>query len=313
MLEILKPRLKFEEVSEKVGRFYVEPLERGFGHTLGNSLRRVLLSSLPGAALTSVKIEGIVHEFSTIPGVLEDVVDIILNLKGVVFKLHTGEATATIKTKGPKEVKASDIVTPSGLEVVNPEHHIATLGENAKLEMSMRVERGHGYALAERNKRPGDPIGVIPIDSNFSPIRRVTYRVEDTRVGQRTDYNRLILEVETDGSITPQEAVSMGAKVIGEHLNLFFDEEKDMLGDIFTTRIGEKKTFLSTPIEDLELSVRSYNCLKRQKIDTLEQLINYTEEDLLKIRNFGQKSMNEIKEKLASLNLSLKEKKWEKR
>jgi DNA-directed RNA polymerase subunit alpha len=307
MLQILKPKVRWE-VDGNLGRAYIEPLERGFGHTLGNSLRRVLLSSLPGAAITSVRIKGVEHEFTTIPGVVEDVIDIILNLKGVRLKMEVDEAELKIDVKGPKEVKAGDIKAPAGVEIVNTEHHIATLDDGAKLEMTMRAEKGRGYVPAQKNKRSGDPIGVLPIDSIFSPIKKVTYRVENTRVGQRTDYDRLILEVESDGTVSPVEATNMASQIIMEHLKLFAEAGEKSLQLVFDEGESKEHALYNTPIEELNLSVRSYNCLKKNGIDTVEQLINQSEKELLKIRNFGHKSMEEVKEKLEKMGISLKKK-----
>ncbi|MEW6189828.1 MAG: DNA-directed RNA polymerase subunit alpha [Actinomycetota bacterium] len=309
MLDILKPQIRMEEVSDRVARFSLEPLERGFGYTLGNSLRRVLLSSLPGAAITRIKIEGVAHEFSTIPGVREDVTEITLNLKDLVLKLHSEEpATMRLDVKGPKEVRASDIIAPPEVEIVNPDLYIASLNRKGHLQMEMTVETGRGYIPAERNKKPSDPIGVIPIDSLFSPIKRVSYTVEATRVGYRTDYDRLTLQVETNGSMSPQEAMSLAAKIINEHMNLFMEQAPEKKeAPVFVVSEAVRDTTLTSPIEDLDLSVRSYNCLKKQGIHTLEHLIQCTEEDLLNIRNFGAKSIEEVKDKLAKLNLSLKE------
>lgn len=307
MLQILKPKVRWE-IDGNLGRAYIEPLERGFGHTLGNSLRRVLLSSLPGAAITSVRIKGVEHEFTTIPGVVEDVIDIILNLKGVRLKMEVDESELKIDVKGPKEVKAGDIKAPAEVEIVNTEHHIATLDDGAKLEMTMRAEKGRGYVPAQKNKRSGDPIGVLPIDSIFSPIRKVTYRVENTRVGQRTDYDRLILEVESDGTISPVEATNMASQIIMEHLKLFAEAGEKSLQLVFDEGESKEHALYNTPIEELNLSVRSYNCLKKNGIDTVEQLINQSEKELLKIRNFGHKSMEEVKEKLEKMGISLKKK-----
>ena len=308
MLDIRKPGISVEEQRDNTAQFRVEPLERGFGYTLGNSLRRVLLSSLPGAAITSIKIEGVAHEFGTIPGVKEDVTDIILNLKDIVLRLHGEEpATMRINIKGPKDVKAADIEYPAEVEIVNPDQHIATLNANAKLEMEMTVETGRGYVSADRNKRPSDTIGVIPVDSIFSPIRTVTYSVENTRVGQRTDFDRLILHVTTNGAMTPFEAVSIGAKIVNDHMSLFMEQASEFAATpVFVSDASERDKALDSPIEDLELSVRSYNCLKREGVNTVQQLVEQSESDLMKIRNFGAKSIEEVKDKLAQLGLSLK-------
>jgi DNA-directed RNA polymerase subunit alpha len=308
VIEFRKPRISVKQISDLVAEFTVEPLERGFGYTLGNTMRRILLSSLPGAAVSSVRIEGVSHEFSTIPNVQEDVTDIVLNLKKLVLRHHGDEpATMRIKAKGPKEVKAEDIVLPSDIEIVNPDLHIATLNKKGKLEMEMVVEKGRGYVSAERNKKPTDPIGMVPVDSLFSPTRKILYRVENTRVGQRTDYDKLIITVETNGSLTPDEAVSLAAKIMNEHMNLFIDRAPEEASiPVFAPDETEKGKILDSPIEELELSVRSYNCLKKEGINSLDQLISRTETDLLNIRNFGAKSIDEIKSKLKELELSLK-------
>ncbi|MBS3909911.1 MAG: DNA-directed RNA polymerase subunit alpha [Actinobacteria bacterium] len=308
MLDIRKPSISAEEARENAARFSVEPLERGFGYTLGNSLRRVLLSSLPGAAITSVKIEGVAHEFGTIKGVREDVSDIILNLKETVLRLHgDGPATLRINAKGPKEVTAADIEYPADVEVINPDLYIATLNDDGKLEVEMVVEHGRGYVSAERNKRASDAIGVLPVDSIFSPTKKVTYSVENTRVGQRTDFDKLILEVETNGSISPFEAVSVAARIVNDHMNLFMEQAIEFSSaPIFVTDVNERDRTLDSPIEDLELSVRSYNCLKREGVNTVQGLVELNEADLVKIRNFGAKSIEEVKEKLKDLGLALK-------
>jgi len=309
MLDIRKPGISVEELKDNTAQFKVEPLERGFGYTLGNSLRRVLLSSLPGAAITSVKIERVAHEFDTIPGVKEDVIDIILNLKDLVLRLYGDEpATMRINVKGPKGVTAADIEYPAEVEIISPELHIATLNAEGKLEMEMTVESGRGYVSADRNKRPSDTIGVIPVDSIFSPIRSVTYAVENARVGQRTDFDRLVLEVRTNGSITPFEAVSIGAKIVNDHMGLFMEQASEFAATpVFVADVNDRGKALDSPIEDLELSVRSYNCLKREGVNTVQQLVEQSEGDLMKIRNFGAKSIEEVKDKLAQLGLSLKQ------
>lgn len=310
MVEFIKPRIKVEEESPYKSDFIVEPLERGFGYTLGNTLRRVLLSCLPGAAISSVRIEGVAHEFSTIPNVKEDVTDIILNLKRIVLRSYAdGVATITLKAKGPGVVTAGDIELPSDVEIANPDQVIATLNKKGRMEMEMTVERGRGYVPAERNKKQNDPIGVIPIDSIFTPMRRVTYTVVNTRVEQRTDYDRLILTVETNGALTADEAVSMAAKVINEHTNLFIERvpEEAQASSVFAPDGSDKLRMLDQPIEELELSVRSYNCLKKQGVDSLHQLVECSEQDLMNIRNFGAKSIDEIKGKLKELNLELKD------
>jgi len=312
LIEIEKP--KIERVDDKsdntYGKFVIEPLERGYGITLGNSLRRVLLSSLPGAAITSVKIENVLHEFSTIPGVLEDTTEIILNLKKLCMKIHSEEPQILkIAATEPGEVKAGDILAPADVEILNPDLHIATLEEDGRLYMEMTAVNGRGYVPAERNKEPGQPIGVIPVDSLFSPIRRVNYKVEDTRVGQHTDYDKLSFEVWTDGSILPDEAISLGAKVLSKHLSLFINltEEVAEVEILDEKAEDDKAKVLEMTVEELDLSVRSYNCLKRAGINTVEELIQKTEEDMMKVRNLGKKSLEEVRRKLAELGLSLRE------
>ena len=310
MIEIEKPTIS-KEISEDgtYGKFVVEPLERGYGTTLGNCMRRILLSSLPGAAVTSVKIDGILHEFSTIPGVKEDVTEIILNLKKLAVKL-TGDETkrVIINAVGPKEVTAADIIGDTEMEIFNPDLHIATLEEDAALVMEINLARGRGYVPAEMNKTENTPISVIPVDSIYTPVRRVNYTVENTRVGQVTDYDRLVLEIWTDGSITPEEGVSIGAKIMQEHLNLFIqlDDTADSLEIMIEKEEDQKEKALEMAIEELELSVRSFNCLKRASINTVEELTERTEEDMMKVRNLGKKSLDEVKNKLEELGLSLK-------
>ncbi len=308
VVEIRKPQVKVDSLSETRGRFYIQPLERSFGHVLGNSLRRILLSSIPGAAVTRIKIEGALHEFTTIPGVKEDVTDIILQIKKLVLKSYSEDPVSiTIEAKGAKEVKAMDIKVPADVEVINPDLHIATLNKKGKLEVEMIVEQGKGYYSAERNKKEKMPIGSIPIDSIFSPVTRVSYKVENTRVGQVTDYDRLILDVETDGSIPAREAVSTAAEIVTDHMELLSDlSEEATIGVGFPTEEEEPSTDLDMQIEELEFSTRSYNCLKREKIDTLSKLINCTEDDLISIKNFGKRSINEVKAKLDQMGLSLK-------
>jgi len=286
----------------------VEPLERGYGITLGNSLRRILLSSLPGVAVTSIKIDGVLHEFSTIPGVVEDVTEIILNIKELSLNLHSeGSKVVYIDAEGEGEVKASDIKADSDVEILNPDHKIATLNGDSRLYMELTLEKGRGYVSAERNKHPGQPIGVIPIDSIFTPVRKVNYTVENTRVGQVTDYDKLTLEVWTNGSIKPDEAISLGAKIMSEHLNLFIDlSDNAKNAEIMVEKEENKKEkVLEMTIEELDLSVRSYNCLKRAGINTVEDLTNRTEADVMKVRNLGRKSLEEVLNKLKALGLSL--------
>ncbi len=313
MIEIEKPRIEIVEISEdnRYGKFVVEPLERGFGITLGNSLRRVLLSSLPGAAVTSIRVDGVLHEFSTIPGVKEDLVEIILNLKDLCIKMETNEPRVlTINAQGPCEVKAGDIITDADVEIVNPDLHIATLNEDGKLYMEMNVEKGRGYVPAEKNKKPGQPIGIIPIDSIFTPIRKVNFTVEDTRVGQVTDYDKLTLEVWTNGTIKPDEATSLAAKILSEHLSLFVDltDHVNNVEIMVEKEEDKEEKVLEMTIEELDLSVRSYNCLKRAGINTVGELIQRTEEDMMKVRNLGKKSLEEVQQKLRALGLSLKKK-----
>ncbi|MEE0797445.1 MAG: DNA-directed RNA polymerase subunit alpha [Anaerovoracaceae bacterium] len=310
MIEIEKPTIN-KSIDEDgcYGKFVVEPLERGYGTTLGNALRRILLSSLPGAAVTSVKIDGILHEFSTIPGVKEDVTEIILNLKKLAVRLE-GENTkrAIINAVGPREVTAADIIGDSDIEIFNPDLHIATLEENATLVMEINFARGRGYVPAEQNKTENTPISVIPVDSIYTPVKKVNYTVENTRVGQVTDYDRLVLEIWTDGSITPEEGVSIGAKIMQEHLNLFIQltDTTDSMEIMVEKEEDQKEKALEMTIEELELSVRSFNCLKRAAINTVEELTQKTEEDMMKVRNLGKKSLDEVKAKLEELGLGLK-------
>ncbi|MGQ9531611.1 MAG: DNA-directed RNA polymerase subunit alpha [Desulfotomaculales bacterium] len=310
MLGIEKPRIECVTLDGNTyGKFVVEPLERGYGTTLGNSLRRVLLSSLPGAAVTSVKIQGVLHEFSTVPGVLEDVTEIILNLKGLDLKLHSDEEKVLrIEAEGEREVLARDIIADADVEILNPDHHIATLAEDGRLFMEMTVAKGRGYVPAERNKKGSHIIGVIPVDSIFTPVRKVNYVVENTRVGQVTDYDRLTLEVWTNGSIRPDEAVSLSAKILTEHLQLFVGLTNGTGNmEIMVKKEEEKRNkLLEMTIEELDLSVRSYNCLKRAGINTVEELIQRNEEEMMKVRNLGKKSLEEVISKLSELGLSLR-------
>ena len=312
MIEIEKPTIEciFSNEDPNYGKFVVEPLERGYGTTLGNSLRRILLSSLPGVAVTSVKIDGILHEFSTIPGVKEDVTEIILNLKKLAVKLN-GENTkrVLINAIGPKEVTAADILGDSDVEIFNPELHIATLEENATLIMEINLARGRGYVPAEMNKDENTPISVIPTDSIFTPVRKVNFTVENTRVGQVTDYDRLVLEIWTDGSVTPSEGVSIGSKIMQEHLSLFVEltDSAEGMEIMVEKEENQKEKALEMTIEELELSVRSFNCLKRAAINTVEELTHRSEEDMMKVRNLGKKSLDEVKHKLEELGLSLKQ------
>ncbi len=310
MIEIEKPKIECVEMDDSYGKFVVEPLERGYGITLGNSLRRVLLSSLPGAAVSAVRIEGVLHEFSTMDGVVEDTVDVILRLKELLVKVHTDEPVEIrVDAHGPGEVRAGDIICGSDVEILNPDLLLATLDDNGRLIMDITVEKGRGYVSAERHKNPEHPIGVIYVDSLFTPVRKVNYAIEHTRVGQVTDYDRLVLEVWTDGSINPEEAISLAARIMSEHLRLFIDltEATDEVEIMVEKEEEEKDRLLEMAIEELDMSVRSYNCLKRAGINTVEELTRKTEEDMMKVRNLGKKSLQEVKEKLAALGLSLRE------
>ncbi len=309
MIEIEKPRVECVETTDTYGKFVVEPLERGYGITLGNSLRRILLSSLPGVAVTSVKIEGVLHEFSTIKGVVEDTTEIILNLKKLSIRMDSDEPKVIrIEAQGEGEVTAGDIIADADVEILNKDLHIATLEDDGRLFMEMTIEKGRGYVPAERNKKPGQPIGIIPVDSIFSPVRKVNFKVENTRVGQVTDYDKLTLEVWTNGSLKPEEATSLGAKIMNEHLNLFVSlTEKAKEAEIMVEKEDdEKEKVLEMPIEELDLSVRSYNCLKRAGINTVDELIKKTPDEMMKVRNLGKKSLQEIQNKLAELGLSFK-------
>ncbi len=311
MIEIEKPKVEcvFISEDEKYGKFVVDPLERGYGITLGNSLRRILLSSLPGVAVTSVKIENVNHEFSTIPGVKEDVTEIILNIKSLAIKLHAdGPKTVYINHEGAGEICARDIKCDSDVEIVNGDLHIATLNEDAKLFMELTLDKGRGYVSADKNKQMLQPIvGLIPVDSIYTPVEKVNYTVENTRVGQITDYDKLILEVWTDGTINPPDAVSLGAKIMNEHLNLFIDlSDKAKETEFLVVKEQDKIVkVLETTIEELDLSVRSYNCLKRAGINTVQDLTARSENDMMKVRNLGRKSLEEVIAKLASMGLAL--------
>ena len=311
MIEIEKPRIETADIKSDgtYGRFVLEPLERGYGTTLGNSLRRVLLSSLPGVAVKSIKIDGVQHEFSTIPGVKEDVTEIVLNIKSLTAKIY-GDAPKTvyIEAEGEGEVTAGDIKADSEVEILNPGMHIATLGEGAKLHMEIVIDRGRGYVPAERNKAEMiASIGAIPVDSIYTPVLKVNYMVENTRVGQITDYDKLTLEVWTDGTISAKEAVSLAAKVLNEHLNLFVDLSEQAANVEIMVEKGEnpQEKVLEMTIEELDLSVRSFNCLKRAGINTVEDLISKSEEEMMKVRNLGKKSLEEVIAKLRSLGFDL--------
>ena len=320
MIEIEKPNITTVNLSEDgtVGKFIVEPLERGFGITLGNSLRRIMLSSLPGYAVTSIKIDGVLHEFSTIPGVTEDVTEIVLNVKGIIAKLHgNAPKTVVIDVIGAQDVKAGDIKADSDIEILNPDHHICTVGENDRFYMELTFDYGRGYVSQDRNKQLdaqmrgsniSAPIGTIFTDSIYTPVYNVRYSVENTRVGNITDFDKLLLEVETNGTITAKEAISFGAKILNEHLNLFVDlsDEARNVEILVEREETKKEKVLEMTIEELDMSVRSFNCLKRAGIDTVEDLTNRTEEDMIKVRNLGKKSLEEVIQKLHSLGLELR-------
>ena len=312
MIEIEKPNIATVNLSEdgKSGKFIIEPLERGYGITLGNSLRRVLLSSLPGVAVVSIKIDGVLHEISTIPGVKEDVTEIVLNVKGITAKLHTGgPKTVTIDVNGQANVTAGDIKQDADIEILNPEHHIATVSEGTRFYMELTFDHGRGYVSQEKNKQNNPSvIGLIYTDSIYTPVYNVNYTVENTRVGSNTDYDKLTLEVLTNGTISAKEAISLGAKILNEHLNLFVDlSDEAKKAEIMVEREETiKEKVLEMTIEELDMSVRSFNCLKRAGIDTVEDLTNRTEEDMIKVRNLGKKSLEEVIQKLHSLGLDLK-------
>ena len=320
MIEIEKPNITTENLSVDgtSGTFIVEPLERGYGITLGNSLRRVLLSSLPGVAVVSIKIDGVLHEFSTVPGIVEDVTEIVLNVKGITAKLHTpGPKTVVIDVTGDRDITAGDIKQDSDIEILNPDHHIATLSGNERFYMELVFDSGRGYVSQERNKQLHNdptgmavsaPIGTIFTDSIYTPVYKVSYNVENTRVGSNTDYDKLTLDVVTNGTISAKEAISLGAKILNEHLNLFVDlSDEAKKAEIMVEREETiKEKVLEMTIEELDMSVRSFNCLKRAGIDTVEDLTNRTEEDMIKVRNLGKKSLEEVIQKLHSLGLDLK-------
>lgn len=310
MIEIEKPKIECVQSSDDsaYGKFVIEPLERGYGITLGNSLRRILLSSLPGVAVTSIKIDGVLHEFSTVPGIIEDVTEIILNVKNLSMKLYSeGPKIVYIDADGEGPVTAGDIKADSDVEILNPDLHICTLNGESRFYMELVLSKSRGYIPAEKNKQTGQPIGIIPVDSIYTPVRKVNYTVENTRVGQVTDYDKLTLEVWTNGSIKPDEAISLGAKILSEHLNLFIDlSDHAKHTEIMVEKEETKKEkVLEMTIEELDLSVRSYNCLKRAGINTVEDLTNRTEEDMMKVRNLGRKSLEEVLQKLHALGLAL--------
>ena len=319
MIEIEKPNIATINLSEdgRNGKFIIEPLERGYGITLGNSLRRVLLNSLPGVAVSNIKIDGVLHEISTVPGVKEDVPEIVLNVKGIVAKLFTeGPKTVIIDVSGERDITAGDIKLDSDIEILNPEHHICTVGENIRFYMELTFDHGRGYVAGDRNKQiylennqgTGAPIGTIFTDSIYTPVYNVNYTVENTRVGSSTDYDKLTLEVLTNGVILAKEAISLAAKILNEHLNLFVDlSDEAKNAEIMVEREETiKEKVLEMTIEELDMSVRSFNCLKRAGIDTVEDLINRTEEEMMKVRNLGKKSLEEVILKLQSLGLELK-------
>ncbi|KIL52366.1 DNA-directed RNA polymerase subunit alpha [Jeotgalibacillus soli] len=311
MIEIEKPKIETVEISDdaKYGKFVVEPLERGYGTTLGNSLRRILLSSLPGAAITSIQVDSVLHEFSTIEGVVEDVTTIILNIKKLALKIYSDEEkTLEIDVQGDGVITAADITHDSDVEILNPDLYIATIGKNGHLRMRLSASRGRGYTPADQNKREDLPIGVIPIDSIYTPVSRVNYQVENTRVGQMTNFDKLSLDVWTDGSIGPKEAVALGAKILTEHLNIFvgLTNEAQNAEIMVEKEEDQKEKVLEMTIEELDLSVRSYNCLKRAGINTVQELSNKSEEDMMKVRNLGRKSLEEVKAKLDELGLGLR-------
>ena len=309
MIEIEKPKIETISDDAKYGKFVVEPLERGYGNTLGNSLRRILLSSLPGAAVTSIQIDGVLHEFSTVEGVVEDVASIILNVKKLALKIYSDEEKVIeIDVKGEGVVTAADITHDSDVEILNPDLYIATIAKNGHLRMRMYAQRGRGYTPADQNKREDLPIGVIPIDSIYTPVSRVNFQVENTRVGQSSDYDKLSLDVWTDGSIGPKEAISLGAKILTEHLNIFvgMTNEAQTAEIMVEKEEDQKEKVLEMTIEELDLSVRSYNCLKRAGINTVLELANKSEDDMMKVRNLGRKSLEEVKAKLEELGLGLR-------
>ncbi|MTI66242.1 MAG: DNA-directed RNA polymerase subunit alpha [Firmicutes bacterium] len=312
MIEIEKPKIELVDINEDntYGKFVLEPLERGFGTTLGNSLRRILLSSLPGAAVKSIKIQGVLHEFSTVPGVLEDVTEIILNIKELSAIMHTEEpVTMIIDAKGPGKVTAADIQAGADVEILNKDLHIATLEDDGELYMELELVKGRGYVPAEENKDEDQAIGTLPIDSIFTPVKKANFKIEDTRVGQVANYDRLILEIWTDGTIKPDEATSLGSKILNEHLNLFITltEHVNDVEIMVEKEEDKKEKVLEMTIEELDLSVRSYNCLKRAGINTVEELTDKTQEDMMKVRNLGKKSLEEVQNKLDELDLGLKQ------
>lgn len=310
MIEFEKPKITKIEETKEYGKFIIEPLERGYGTTLGNSLRRILLSSLPGAAITNLQIDGVLHEFATVPGVREDVTQIILNIKGLALKLFVPEEkTLEIDITGPAVVTAGDIITDSDVEILNKDLYICEVEEGHTFHATLTVNQGRGYVQADENKSEDMPIGVLPIDSIYTPIRRVNYQVENTRIGDRNDYDKLTLEVWTDGSILPQESISLAAKIMTEHLSIFVNlTDEAMNAEIMVEKEEtQKEKMLEMAIEELDLSVRSYNCLKRAGINTVQELTDKSEPEMIKVRNLGRKSLEEVKAKLADLGLGLRE------
>lgn len=306
-----KPGVSVQHKDDFSGEFIIEPLERGFGHTLGNSIRRVLLSSIEGVGITRVRIDGIMHEFSTLDGMKEDILEFITNLKGVVFRMESDEPVILkLEKKGPATVKASDISLTSDVEIINPDEYICTLTKKGKLNAEIRVEKGKGYRTAEENAVEGEPIGVIPIDTIFSPVKLVQFKVEDTRVGQMTNFDRLSINIKTNGSVKPEDALSQASKIINDYMSLLIDlsERANKDEPIFEEVEEEDKSKEYPSIEELELSVRAYNCLKREGINTVDKLMEYSEDELMDIRNFGQKSFQEVKDKMKELGLSFKQK-----
>ena len=312
MIEIEKPEIRTIEVSDdsKYGKIVIEPLERGYGTTLGNSLRRILLSSLPGSAVTSIQIDGVLHEFTTVKGVVEDVPTIILHLKELALKLHTQEdKVIELNVTGPKIVTAADIIHDNEVQILNPDLYICTLAEGAQLDIQLNVSNGRGYVRGEHNKREDMPIGVLPMDSIYTPVHKVNYQIENTRIGQKNVYDKLTMDIWTDGSISPEKSLSLAAKILTEHLNIFVNlsDEARQTEIMVEKEEAEKEKMLVMTIEELDLSVRSYNCLKRAGINTIQELTNKTESEMMKVRNLGRKSLEEVKNKLAGLELGLRE------
>ncbi len=311
MLKMHKPNVSIKHKDDFSGEFIIEPLERGFGHTLGNSIRRVLLSSIEGVGITRVRVDGIMHEFSTLEGMKEDLLEFIANLKGVVFSVEGDEPVLLkLEKKGPADVKASDIKLTAGVEIVNPDEYICTLAKKGKLNAEIRIEKDKGYRTAEENAVEGEPIGVIPVDTIFSPVKLVQFKVENTRVGQMTNFDRLLINIKTNGSAKPEDALSQASKIINDYMALLIDlSDRENKDEPIFEEIEEEDTKQEYPsIEELELSVRAYNCLKREGINSVEKLLEYSEDELLDIRNFGQKSIQEVKDKIKELGLSFKQK-----